>query len=1677
MWRRPGWWASLAFTLIALAPGFSLSARAQGTAAVWQRVDDATAAQAATAGSFVEPLVAAHFQLDREAADALLQQVPLEGFGMPQGTVVLVPAPDGTVSRFQILESPVMEPELAAKFPDIRTYVGKGLDDTSATARLGWSPFGFYAQVISPKGSYFVEPRFKGNNTLHAAYYARARGFSGQGFTCHTVGDAFAARQMLPDIANRSGQTLRRYRVAVSTTGEFTAFHGGTVAGGLNAVVQIINRLNGIYEVEVSARMVLVANNDLLIFTNAATDPFTNANAGALLDQNPGVLDSIIGPANYDVGHVLATDFAPNGVAYLRAVCSPFVIPGIGSLKGGGVTLAPTPAPDGSWVMVAAHEFGHQFGANHTFNGANGGCGPNRNPTTAFEPGSGSTIMSYSSICGPDNLKGNEMMDPYFHSISFDEITAHLTGAGGTCAVNIGTGNQPPTVVAGPSYTIPRGTPFRLTASGSDPDGDPVTFTWEQRDLGPQAALATVDQGTIPLFRSFPGTSTPTRIFPRLDSLATGVPSVGEQLPQTARTLNFRVTARDNRAAGGGVNTADTTVIVATNSGPFIVTGPGASTNFTSTMDVTWNVAGTTNAPVNAQLVNIFLSVDGGLTFPVVLARDTANDGTETVTLPPINTTQGRVMVEASGNAFFNISRTNFTLSTVNSADVGISIDASAIAFIATNFTYNLVLTNNGAANAAAMTVTHPLPGTVTYVGASNSAGTVTFSGGVVTFTVETLAVGQTVTLPVTVIPTNAATLALTATVSSVSADANPVNNSAAVNVDVFSPIPTILIGSGRLVGEGFSPANGAIDPGETVAVELSVSVFGPGTTTNLVGSLLLGNGVVATGSPRNFGAFSSGSGPVSRVFTFTATTTNTGTISPRLALTDGSTGHGILTYNFASATTVSGTNAGVIVINSSGAATPYPSTIAIGGVTGTVSRVTAQLTKFQHTFPDDVDVLLVGPEGQRLLLLSDVGGSSTANLPVNLIFDDSAASSLPNNGPLSSGTFRPTDFETGDVLAAPAPAGPYGTSFSTFNGSNPNGTWSLFVADDSTGDAGQIEGGWGLTVTTLNILNAPGDLALGASASRASLPLGQSLQYALSVTNVGPSTANGASIVVQLPTNALVIATNLSQGSCVNVSNQLTCFFGNLTTGGVASVILTVVPGNVGTFTNRISAVAARTELTPANNETTLLATVTPAAPQLAADAFVLTAESLVPATGGLEAGETVTMQLALRNNGTANTTNLVATLLATGGVSAPSGAQNYGVVEAGGVPVGRPFTFTVNAVPGAVLQATLALQDGAANLGTVTFNIPIGQPEIFSQTNAITINPFGKATPYPSTLTIAGATGIVSKVAVTLNGFSHGFPDDVDVLLVSPDGQRVMLLSDVGGNADATNLVITISSDAANGAPDSVALTSGTYLPTDFEPGDAFDAPAPAGPYGTSLSTFTGINPNGTWSLYIMDDLNGDGGVVINGWQLVLTLAKPLTPVADLALTGFVTPTTVVAGSNLNYTITVSNRGPDLANSVLLTNAAPAGAQILAAAVSQGRVQPVGNVLVADLGDIAANQSATLTFTVVPTSSGAVTNSAGVTSGAADLLPANNLLVLVTGVTAPAPPELASPTPLGNGQFQFTLIGQNGVAYVIEASTNLVDWQVISTNVPFGSQLIFTDPAATLNSLRMYRARQRDP
>lgn len=615
------------------------------------------------------------FHLEINSLKTVLNSAPLDEFVKADNSPIILnlPMPDGTTQNFKVVESPVMEAPLQNSFPNIRTYNVRGVDDVYASGKLDLTEYGFHGMIRSSKGDVYIDPYCKWNTVDYISYYAYdfIKPLNERGFCEGVLGSIESDKTASPN-AICAGANLKTYRLAVGCTGEYaraacgTGTNTPTTAQILAKVVTTVNRVDGVYETEVAVKLVLVPTTTLVLYGVPGTGYTTaeNNNASTLISKSQSLITSQIGSANFDIGHTFST--GGGGLAQLGCVCS-------SGSKASGITGSPSPVGDAYDIDYVAHEMGHQFGGNHTFNGNGGSCSGNRNASTAVEPGSGVTIMAYAGICSPQDIASNSIA--YFHAVSYDEVTNFInSGGGNSCDVMTATGNGAPTVSAGPSYVVPKGTPFQLTGSATDPNGDALTYQWEEIDLG--ATSGNWNTGKAPFFRSYAPATSPTRLFPKLSNVTAGTytNSPGEFLPGAAgttftanATLKFRLTARDNKMGGGGVCSATTQVTVNSATGPFAVTSQ-STTGITypsgSTQTVNWSVNGTNAAPISCANVNIYVSTDNGNTFTLSIAN-TPNDGTENIVLPtvPVTKTLCRIKVESIGNVFFDINKKFFAIS------------------------------------------------------------------------------------------------------------------------------------------------------------------------------------------------------------------------------------------------------------------------------------------------------------------------------------------------------------------------------------------------------------------------------------------------------------------------------------------------------------------------------------------------------------------------------------------------------------------------------------------------------------------------------------------------------------------------------------------------------------------------------------------------------------------------------------------------------------------------------------------------------------------------------------------------------------------------------------------------------------------------------------------------------
>ncbi|WP_248583319.1 reprolysin-like metallopeptidase [Nocardioides sp. InS609-2] len=809
-----------------------------------------------------------------ESFSATRVDIPALKGELPTGAasaVVSVPDPSGAPVRFRVQRTQIMESKLAAAHPELATYSGRGVDDPLASISLDLTPMGFHASVRAPGGQrdWYVDPAYNGRGTTqHLSYYgadlpaAEQRRREGE---IQGVGDKLRdATAAAPSAAAGAPIVRKVYRLALTSDPTYALKFGASNV--LSEKVTLMNRVNQVYNDDLAITMRLVNATDSLNFdTDAeATGPdgpcgsapcFSLYDDGGTPDdesddvpggldycdspalgENRNVLGLLVGASNYDIGH-LALGVNGGGVAFLGVVG--------GDYKASGCTGLPDPRGDLFAIDYVAHEMGHQFAGNHTFNGTQSNCsGGNRESITSVEPGSGSSVMAYAGICRQDNLQAHS--DPYFSQRSVDEVTTYTSGApasnyevqtvslrdfSGTDSLQIsydgsapvsvtrgstynaagveaaieaatgadvsvvqwdfdeegyrpdpteiddrgfqvifneapfvlevpadagdvdydaltvtGTGattlvgetakggpsdngggllpeptnNLAPSVTAPADKTLPMRTPFALTGSGTDGDGDPLLYLWEQNDdASGTAGTALVSNTKIdgPLFRVFgkeakvsaadslltpsPGENladgSPTRVFPDLAQVLSGntnaatgvcptappppVPFVrldpalvecySEYLPKTGYlgtpesgvpAMHFRLTARDLYPTGGGLAFDDVTLRLDPTAGPFQVTSqatPGATVAGGTSVPVTWAVNNTQGL---APTVKITASTDGGATFGSVLAAATPNDGSEALTMPNVTAADVRIKIEAVGNYFFDVNDASFKL-------------------------------------------------------------------------------------------------------------------------------------------------------------------------------------------------------------------------------------------------------------------------------------------------------------------------------------------------------------------------------------------------------------------------------------------------------------------------------------------------------------------------------------------------------------------------------------------------------------------------------------------------------------------------------------------------------------------------------------------------------------------------------------------------------------------------------------------------------------------------------------------------------------------------------------------------------------------------------------------------------------------------------------------------------
>ncbi len=609
--------------------------------------------------------------------------------------------------------------------------------------------------------------------------------------------------------------------------------------------------------------------------------------------------------------------------------------------------------------------------------------------------------------------------------------------------------------------------------------------------------------------------------------------------------------------------------------------------------------------------------------------------------------------------------------------------------------------------------------------------------------------------------------------------------------------------------------------------------------------------------------------------------------------------------------------------------------------------------------------------------------------------------------------------------------------------------------------------------VATLNapVLLPLASLAVTVTGSTNTVVTGSNLSYTITVTNNGPNVALAAAFSDVLPVGLSYVSSLVSPaiGVISNFNGTLSCPLGNLASGAGAAITVQVVPQQLGWVTNTVSFTTVSTNGAPGGAVASAITSVVGPAASIVASGSTLLAGDLVPGNGTVNLGETVTVSLALANVGSADTANLQATLLGSGGVLPVSpGPQIYGALIHGGAAVSQPFTFQATSANNGLVTASLQLNDGETNLGVVSFVFNLPVTNSFANSAGIIIPDNGPGNPYPATINITGLSGLVAGTTVTLSNFNHAFPSDVQVLVVNPAGQSAVLMSAAGGGQSVSNLVLTFADTAAQGLSETLPLSSGVYQPTDFlQGGDYFPPPAASGPYAASLTAFNGSNPNGVWTLYVFDNRPGDAGIIASGWSVNLVTVNPINSLSDLALTASAPVGPLYSGNDFKVNYTITNQGPASASGVTITATLPAGLGYVTSSVP---ATSFTGGLVFNVGAVPTNGTVTVSLTL-NAQPGYYQTAANVSAIQTDLIPGNNALQLPIFVLTT--PQFTTTSVANDGSFVLTLSGQPLQSYLIQSSTNLVDWSVVSTNQASSKGILqYQDTNSSNVPYQFYRA-----
>lgn len=959
------------------------------------------------------------FQLDLNSLKVTLQNAPMRDSNGVSKVIIELPNGNGQLNHFRVVETPCMEKALALKFPMIKTYAAQGIEDPTAVARFSITQFGLHCMTLSgQKSTVFIDP-FTEDRINYIVYTKNSLERNGNNFECLTAQGIDLPS--LKNVQNKNSNTalnindrkLRTYRLAQSCTAEYgNIFAGNGTDAQKRANIQAqmaitMTRVNGVYEKDLSITMIFIANNDQLIyFGDTAADPWS----GEFNTQTGVTIDGTVGFESYDIGHNFNTSGGGNA-GCIGCVCSSNSDPSSGFHKGTGMTGSDNPTGDAFDIDYVAHEMGHQFGGFHiqSSSGCRSGSG-----LTEVEPGSGSSIMGYAGIC-PTNVQNNS--DDYFGYVNIRDISENIkTGTSSSCPQITDFVNNPPYANAGSDYVIPKSTAFILTGTASDPDGDAITYNWEQNDPGnPNSSAApSATRAVGPMFRSQPSSTSPVRYMPALATVLSGTTSnTWEVCPSISRDLNFSLTVRDNKAGGGQTASDLMKVTVNGTAGPFLITAPNTAVSWAagSTQNVTWDVAGTTANGVNTPFVDIYLSTNGGSSFPTLVASKVPNDGSEIISVPNSVGSQNRIMVKGFNNIFYDVSNTNFTI-TAPTATFLPSFNGVA------GEQNKPICTGSSASYVINYAALAGFSGTTSFSATGNPSGTT------VTFSPTTISNNGTVTM--TVSNTTGATpgfytLAVTANSGATSKVINyylEIFNSTFPAMSLTSPA-NLATGIATTATVTWAANSNASSYNVQLANDASFAVI-LNTVTTTTNSYTF-TGLNQTSNyfwrvqPKNVSC----SGTYSSAFKFT---------TGQLACAD---------YNSTNVPlTIAAT--GTPTINST-------LSIPAGGTINTI-RVKMNVT---HTWINDLVATLISPAGTQINLFTNPCASDAIE-NIDATFSDNGIAVVCGNNPGISGTVLPNQ------------------ALSALVGQSSTGTWTLRIRDAFNQDGGSLNS-WSLNICTVS--------------------------------------------------------------------------------------------------------------------------------------------------------------------------------------------------------------------------------------------------------------------------------------------------------------------------------------------------------------------------------------------------------------------------------------------------------------------------------------------------------------------------------------------------------------------------------------------------------------------------------